>query len=98
MGKRKKKKPKTTGSFRRLSVGIIKSKVRSLSATIAKKSMMDEATIYNSIMDIATDAYCKGWQQYHNERKLFDDKKKTLIKKEFDQFLTEIDDITNENK
>jgi len=98
MGKRKKEKLKTTGSFRRLSVGTIKAKTRNLSTTIAAKSMMDEPIIYNSIMEIAADAYCKGWQQSHNKKKVFAEKKKALIDKEFNQFLTEIDDITNENK
>jgi len=92
---REKKVTKDQHVYRKLSVGVVKGKINKLSKLICSGAITDEQTINNSLMDIARDAYCRGYEQRVNERRLFKEKKQKRMEKEFKELLTEIDDIIN---
>lgn len=96
--KKARKKLKDINSYRKLSVGVIKAKLRKASRAIAHKPMMDEETIFNTFKDITFEAYCRGWEQKHLEQKHFRRGRKAILEKAFKGVRDELDDIVNENK
>lgn len=96
--KKSRKKLKDINSYRKLSVGVIKAKLRKASRSIAHKPMMDEEVIYNTFKDIAFEAYCRGWDQKRLEGKSFRMRRKALLDNAFKEVRDELDDLVNQNK
>jgi len=96
--RKKKRISKNTDSYRKMATGSLKGKARRLAKTISAKSMIDEQTLYNSILELGVEFYCEGWLQMGHEKKAFKDKHAKSMKKEWDQFITEVDDLVNQNK
>jgi len=95
---REKKTTKDQHVYRKLSVGVVKGQINKLSRLISSGAITDEQTINNSLIDIARDAYCRGYEQRVNERRLFKDKKQKRMDEEFKELITQIDDLTNKNQ
>lgn len=93
-----KKETKRTHTYRKLSVGVIKGKINKLTKMISSGEISDPTTIYNSMLEIARDAYCRGWEQRVNESMAFNEMNALRQKIDFDSVLTEIDDRVNKNK
>ncbi len=96
---RKKKKKISPDSFRKLSVGTLKGKARKLSRMIASREIsIDEKAIYNTIMGIVESAVCYGHHQNTLERRRFKDKTALRQKRDFNKWITKIEDSINKNK
>jgi len=96
--RKKKRNLLNTNSYRKMITGVLKGKAKKLAKTMSAKSMIDEQTLYNSILELGVEFYCEGWLQMGHEKKAFKDKHARSVKEDWDQFITEIDDLVNQNK
>ena len=97
---RKKNKPKRNWHVvsRKLSVGIIKGKIRKMARKIALGEITDEETIFNSNMEISKDSYGRGYDQKLMETRWFKERRKETIDNAWKQELDNLDDLINEKK